>query len=102
MDCNPLAHSIRLLSQTRLHRNPACKLESVGMLKFVSQKRRASACCLDARPEGGRVPPRRSCARSLTCSPLTGITGFRRAYGEYLPFVEADCKAKVLRYRRWP
>jgi len=33
---------------------------------------------------------------------LTGITAHRREDGEYLVFVEGDCKAKVLLYRWKP
>jgi hypothetical protein len=98
LSCNPLPFTIKPIPQARLHPNPARKLESVGMLKFVFQKRCASAYCPNLRPEGGRVPPRWLCASSLICSPLTGTTAFRRPNGEYLVFVE-EHKAKVVMYR---
>ena len=98
MSCNPLPFTIKPFAQARLRPNPARKLESVGMLKFVFQKRWASAYWPNLRPESGRVPPRWPCARSLIWSPLTGTTAFRRPNGEYLLFVE-EHKAKVVMYR---
>lgn len=101
LSCNPLPFTIKPIPQARLHPNPARKLESVGMLKFVFQKRCASAYCPNLRPESGRVSPRWPCARSLICSPLTGTTAFRPRNGEYLVFVE-EHKAKVVMYRWSP
>ena len=101
LSCNPLPFTIKPIPQARLHPNPARELESVGMLKFVFQKRCASAYCPNLRPESGRVPPRWPCACSLICSPLTGTTAFRPRNGEYLVFVE-EHKAKVVMYRWSP
>ena len=94
--CNPLPFSLKPFPQVRLLRKPAGKLKSVGMLKFVFQKRCAKAGDLGAGPERDRVPPGWPCARSLA-----GIIAFRPADGGSHVFVQ-EYKTQALRYRSSP